>query len=114
MFQAPAQTPHILTLFDDLPTRDTRAVGRHLGVSARTIGRWMNSGNAPRMAHLALFWESRWGVSLANVHAINGERIAVDLARALQAENDNLRRRIQRLEELGDFGAANAPVWAHR
>jgi hypothetical protein len=114
MFRAPTQTPPIGVLLDDLPTHDARLIARHLGVTARTIARWAATGNAPRWAHLALFWETRWGLSVAHCDAVNGERVALGLVRALERENNTLRVRIQRLEETGDFGAANAPMWGTR
>lgn len=114
MFRAPTQTPPIGMLLDDLPTHDARRIARHLGVTARTLARWSASGNAPRLAHLALFWETRWGLSLAHCTAANGEQVALGLAHALQRENATLRARIMRLEETGDFGAANAPMWSVR
>lgn len=114
MFRAPTHTPHILTLVDDLPTRDQKLISRHLGISARTLARWIATGNAPRLAHLALFWETRWGLSVAHCTAENGERIALAWARSLERETAMLRARIQRLEETGDFGAANSPIWASR
>lgn len=114
MFRAPNQTPPIGTLLDDLPTEDARAIARHLGVTARTLARWRATGNAPRLAHLALFWETRWGLSVAHCDAVRGEAVALGLARSLDRECATLRTRIARLEETGDFGAANAPVWATR
>ena len=112
MFRAPTHTPPIGVMLDDLPTCDAKRIARHLGISARTLGRWQATGNAPRLAHLALFWETRWGLSTAHCDAVNGERVALGLARALTREGDMLRTRIARLEETGDFGAANAPMWA--
>jgi hypothetical protein len=114
MFRAPHQTPTFGTMLDDLTTRDALTIARHLGITARTLATWTRSGNAPRMAHLALFWETRWGLSAAHCDAVNGERVALGLARALERETATLRTRIARLEDLGDFGAANAPVWAAR
>lgn len=114
MFRAPTMTPSIGTMLDDLPTQDARRIARHLGVSARTIARWQATGNAPRLAHLALFWETRWGLSAVHCEAVNGEAVALGLARALEREAAGLRVRISRLEETGDFGAANAPIWATR
>lgn len=99
-------------MLDDLPTADARLVARHLGVSARTLARWRSTGNAPRLAHLALFWETRWGLSVAHCDAVNGEAVALGLARALERECATLRQRIRYLEESGDFGAANSPLWA--
>ena len=97
---------------NDDATRDAVRIARHLGVSARTLARWIATGSAPRLAHLALFWESRWGLSAAHCDAANGERVALGLARSLERECAMLRARIARLEETGDFGAANAPLYA--
>jgi hypothetical protein len=97
-------------LLDSLPTQCPRAIGAHLGVSAARVTSWTRTGNAPRLVHLALFWETRWGLSVANAHAVNGERIAQALARSLQVENDLLRSRLVELEtQPGAAGAANAP-----
>jgi hypothetical protein len=110
MFQAPTQTPPVSYLLDSLPTQDPRTIGAHLGVSAATVTRWSRSGNAPRLAHLALFWETRWGLSTLHAHAVNSERLAQALARSLQAENELLRSRLVELEtQPGAAGAANAP-----
>lgn len=54
------------------------------------------------------------GLSTAHCDAVNGEMVALGLARALERETAMLRARIRLLEETGDFGAANAPVWAAR
>jgi len=111
MFRAPTQTPPFGVMLDDLPTADANKIARHLGVTARTLARWRATGNAPRMAHLALFWETRWGLSVAHCDAVNGQEVALGLARALERECAMLRARIRYLEETGDFGAANAPVY---
>jgi hypothetical protein len=114
MFRGPTQTPPVDVMLDDLPTRDQARIARHLGVSARTLARWRASGNAPRLAHLALFWETRWGLSVVHCDAVNGERIALALARSLERERDELHARLDRVLELADFGAANAPMYATR
>jgi hypothetical protein len=111
VFRAPTQTPPIGTLLDDLPTADAARIARHLGVSARTLSRWRSTGNAPRLAHLALFWETRWGLSVADCEAANGQAVYFGLSQALERECAMLRARIARLEDTGDFGAANAPVY---
>lgn len=114
MFKAPGHTPPLCVMLDDLPTADARQIARHLGVTARTLAQWQRDDSAPRVARLALFWETRWGLSVAHCDAVNGERVALGLARALERECAMLRARIRRLEETGDFGAANSPVWASR
>lgn len=111
MFKGPAHTPPVATMLDDLPTHDAARIARHLGVTARTLARWQRDDNAPRVARLALFWETRWGLSAAHCDAANGEAVALGLARSLENECAMLRARIRYLEETGEFGAANSPVW---
>lgn len=38
-------------------------VCKHLGVTERTVKSWISKGKVPRMAVLALFWESKYGRS---------------------------------------------------
>ena len=63
---------------------------------------------------LALFWESPWGVSVADCHLVNEARMAFAKARILERENKLLLAQIAKLEsELlrGDRVAANLPVF---
>lgn len=111
MFKAPTQTPHILTLLDDLPTRDLRKVARHLGLSEATLKRYKQTGNAPRAVHLALFWESRWGLSVLDCDIWNRDSLRLGHIRALQDENAQLKAQLARLVALGASGAANDALW---
>lgn len=112
MFLAPtaAGLPPFSYLLDDLPAAP-RAVARHLGVSWRTMQRWIKDDQAPRAAMLALFYESRWGRSAVDAAAVNDARQANALAGALERECAMLRARIARLERLGGYGSANAPIF---
>lgn len=110
----PGQLDGIAAILEGLPTRDPQVIATHLGVTAHTVSRWQRSGEAPRVARLALFWETHHGLALAHCDAINGERVARGLVRGLEAANRDLRTRIAYLEDIGDFGAANAPMWATR
>lgn len=110
----PGQLQDITTLVNGLTTRDPHAIAQHLGITAHTLARWQRSGDAPRAARLALYWETQAGLSVAHCEAINGERAARGLVSGLQGEVRDLRTRIAYLEVIGDFGAANAPMWASR
>lgn len=110
MFRAPTQTPHISTLLDDMPTRDLRRIARHLGISASTLAKYRRTGNAPRLVHLALFWESRWGLSVVDCEAVNLRRVHRGQVQALERENTALRAQLARLAALAS-GAANDPLW---
>jgi len=108
---APSQLPHLSVLIDALTNRHPEAIGRHLGVSAHTVRRWIKAEQAPRAAMLALFWETRWGLGMLDAEAVNLVRTHIGLNKALVRENETLRRRIERLEALS-YGAANAPTFS--
>jgi hypothetical protein len=108
MFRA-THTPPLSYLLDDIFERDLNKVAAFLGVTPQTLKRWQATDTAPRAALLALFYESRWGYSLMYTTAHNGEMRYRQLAQSLERTNAALRLRIERLEALGDFGAANAP-----
>ena len=112
MFKAPTQTPNICTLLDDLLTRDAAKVARHLGVTKNTVKRWAKTGNAPRMAHLALFWETRWGLSVLDADIWNRESLRLGMIDALERENARLVAQLARLVALGHHGAANDAVYS--
>ena len=105
-----SHTPPLSLLLDDIFERDLSKVAQFLGVTTATLKRWKAADHAPRAALLALFYESRWGYSLLYTTAFNAETMARDLAKSAQRENAALRLKIERLERLGDFGAANAPT----
>ncbi len=117
MFRAPRQTPHICTLLDDLLTRDLGQVARHLGIARSTLARYRRTGNAPRVIHLALFWETRWGASVLYCDLVNEHQVQRGLIQALERENATLRDQVLELElEVRTGGAANAsfylPGWS--
>lgn len=112
MFLAPRQLPPLDAIFQDLGQPGAGVIARALGVSERTVYGWQAAAQAPRPAHLALFWETRWGRSQIEAQAVNGERWARGQVQALERERATLQARIAYLERVGDFGAANAPTLA--
>jgi hypothetical protein len=110
--KAPKNLPPLgLILGDLIGSKSPESIGKHLGVSASTVRRWLSRGEAPRCAALALFWETRWGQSILDCEAVNQARMQEGLNRALKTENATLCARIARLEALGGcFGAANDPL----
>lgn len=111
MFKAPTQTPHITTLIDDMPTRDLKRIASHLGLSVDTLQRYKKTGNAPRLVHLALFWESRWGLSVLDCDIWNRETLRLGIIDCLQRENAQLKAQLSRLVALSSNGAANDVFW---
>lgn len=114
MFRAPGQLPPISLLLDDIPTRCTSSIARHLGINPRTVQRYQADDQAPRAVHLALFWETRWGQSVLDAEIFNRDSVQRGLIGALQAENAQLRARVARLvAELDTVAgdAANGPLF---
>ncbi len=111
MFKAPTKTPSISILLDDLPTTDLKRVARHLGLSVATIKRYAQTNNAPRLVHLALFWETSWGLSRLDCDIWNRDSLRLQTIRILQDENAALRQKIVHLVKSGHFGAANDPLF---
>lgn len=87
--------PRVLPIWDaileDLGRPGADRIGRALGVGRSTVYRWTASGQAPRVACLALFWLTRWGRSAIDAQATNDAVLAVQLARALSEERQQLR-----------------------
>ncbi len=111
MFRAPTLTPQLCTLLDDLPTRDLGRVARHLGIARSTLTRYKRTGNAPRLVHLALFWETRWGASVIDCDLVNLQRLQRGQIEALERENATLRLQLDKAHEL-HTGAANESIFA--
>lgn len=115
MPRAPTQAglPPFLFMVQDYPW-GVDHLARHLGVSRRTMDRYMAAQQAPRAVMLAMYWETRWGRSAADAEAATAAQVHRSHAQALERENAALRRRIEVLEaELvrSDPVAANLPFF---
>lgn len=75
----PREVPSFAELVQEIGSPKPAALAKALGVSTRTIARWMK-GKAPRTARLSLWWmshqgHSEWDAEMANrtelVHATN-------------------------------------------
>lgn len=110
---APRHLPALSTLIESLPgARTPGAIAAHLEVSSLTVRRWIAADQAPRAACLALFYETRWGLSALDCEAVNLVRLTSGLNSALRRENAGLTQRIAYLESVGHFGSANAPTFS--
>lgn len=106
----PTQLPPLSMMLADLGGPDARAIGRALDVSARTARRWIAADHAPRGAMLALFWLTRWGRSQLDARLTSEAQGLAALVASLKRARTVDRRRVSRLLELADFGAANQPL----
>lgn len=115
MYRAPypAHLPHFLQILDNVPG-SIEHKARLLDISPSTLRRYRSQGQAPRAIHLALFWESTWGIQY--IESISGLRTSTYFtqAQALQRKNKRLLEQIALLEaELtrSNTGPANLPVF---
>ncbi|MCI1192092.1 hypothetical protein MOJ79_09590 [Calidifontimicrobium sp. SYSU G02091] len=95
--QVPRSIPLWDAILDDLGRPSPERVAQALDVGRSTVYRWNRTGNAPRVACLALFWLTRWGRSEIDGRAVNDARMATGLAQALHAERNGLRAHIAQL-----------------
>lgn len=85
-----------------------------LNITAATLRKYRNANQAPRPVHLALFWESVWGINY--IESIAGLRTSTyySQSQALLRQNKRLMEQIAKLEtELArsDTGPANLPIF---
>jgi predicted DNA-binding transcriptional regulator AlpA len=108
--QAPVSLPIWHAILEDLADPPVHRVARVLGLSRRTVYRYNQTGQAPRAAILALYWLTRWGRSAVHTQAVNDAALAFAVARQRDDEVARLKMQLGRLESLGSFGSANAPL----
>lgn len=107
---APGSLPIWHTIIDDLGNPPPARVARVLGIGLRTVYRYNQTGEAPKVALLALFWLTRWGRSSVHAQATNDALVAVGYVQSLRAQVGQLESQVARLTALGGFGSANDPL----
>jgi hypothetical protein len=107
----PAQLPPLSLLLDDLGQPSDAAVARALGVSERTVRRWVARDSAPHAALLALYWVTRWGHSAIAADVKNESAMLAGFVACLKTENAKLTATLSKTLALADTGASNLPTW---
>ena len=95
---------------EDLAYPPAPRVARVLGMSERSVYRFNQVGDAPRVASLALFWLTRWGRSSVHSQATTDAIRACGYAESLRRDVARLEARIEHLLALANSGAANEPL----
>jgi hypothetical protein len=111
-FLAPsfARLPPLSFLLAD-QVEPRKKIARHLGVSLRTLQRYLANGNAPRAVYLTLWFESRWGIAALHAQAFNEAQHARAWVASLERECQRLRGVIRALENAQGQAAANSAVF---
>jgi len=108
-----AQMPPLSILLAD--THETPAtIARHLGVSRRTLQRYIAADQAPRPVMLALWVESRWGRAAAPLQLRNEAAHYATSFRMAQRQIDALTAQIEAMEReraAGEGIPANSPFF---
>ena len=104
----PRQIPPLAMMLEDLGNPHPHDLARALGVTTRTVYRWLaDPDHTPRAALLALFWATRWGQSQVDAEAVRSAQLHAAMASALRAEIERLRAELARVLQAADFGCAN-------
>lgn len=111
IYHAPKRLPSFAAMADDVAARRPDVIAEYLGVTLQTYKRWVLADDAPRSAAMALFWVTRYGISLHDCDIVNSRNMLNSQVRCLTDANNMLRARIARLEEAGSFGSANMPYY---
>lgn len=103
MRTVPRQLPPFALLVDDCGF-NTRHIAKYLGVSERTIKKWIRRDHAPRAATLALFFCTRWGREYVNCDAENHANVMRGLASAAEHRAKQAETKAKQAEKkLADF-----------
>ena len=106
----PTQLPPLQWMLDDIGNPTARALARALGVTPITVKRWRSAGTAPRPVLLAIFWLTRWGMSVVHCEAENAACLHAGMAVGLRREVQTLNGQLAQLGRIADFGSANDPA----
>lgn len=106
----PTQLPALSLILADIGQPTPAQLGQALGVSPASARRWVQQDSAPRPVALALWWLTRWGMSVIECEAVNAAAINAGLVRSLQDDLARSRAQLAHLVNLADFGAANDPL----
>ena len=100
--QVPRSIPVWDLILDDLGRPSAERIGKALDIGRSTVYRWNQTGKAPKVACLALFWLTRWGRSEVDCRATNDAMTAVALARSLHEDRTSLRAELTELTDHRD------------
>lgn len=101
--------PELLRLFID-ELGGVKRVHKYLGVTERSVWRWLSTGRAPRAAVLALYWESKWGRSQIFTDQVNEIRLLYRQVCILQDQYQKAKDIITGLRAM-HAGSANEPIY---
>ena len=97
-------------LIEDIGNPSPKRIAKALGVTERTVKKWIREDIAPRPVMLSLYWLTGWGQSAVHCEAHNAAVMHAGMVGCLRREIALLNARLDRLGRIADFGAANDPA----
>lgn len=83
LFRAPRALPAPECLFDDLHCiASVNQIAKYLDLTPSTLARYIKTSALPRSVHLALFWETKWGISCNDTDLFNTAQMHQEHARS--------------------------------
>jgi len=101
--------PDLLRMFID-ELGGVKRVHKYLGVTERSVLRWLETGRAPRAVVLALYWESKWGRSQIFTDQVNEIRMLYQQLCLLREQYQKAKDIVTGLRAM-HAGSANEPVF---
>lgn len=93
LIKVPTALQPVSHYFEENPDVTVEAVAKALGVSSRTVNRWLHTGGS-RLARMAVFWFSMDGMSFWDAELHARFMLAVQTNEALWREVRDLRRQV--------------------
>lgn len=106
----PSGVPSLSCLLSEIGNPSAYYLARAMQVPTQAAAQWIEEDHAPHAVMLALFWLTRWGVSMIDAEAHNAAILNAQLAAANRRDADGLRSTLARVERIADFGSANDPM----
>lgn len=110
-FHAPQNIygPNLLRILVD-EIGGVKVAHKYLGISERTMFKWLATDRAPRAAVLALFWESKYGRSQIFTDQVNEIRILYRKVNVLEEQYQRAKDIITGLRSM-HTGSSNEPLF---
>lgn len=108
LYKMPTRLPALAEMARDLNAKPAD-IARALGVAQSSVYRWLEHGQGPRPAALALYWLTTWGQNDLSVEQHNRAQAYQGLAESLQRHIGTLETEVHRLSQIGHYGSANDP-----
>lgn len=106
----PQDMPPFSFMLQDIGSPSAHSVAAAFKVDVRTAKQWMTADRAPHAVMMAIFWVTKWGISVADANAHNDAVLSASTARIRSEEVVRLKAQVAHIERLADFGSANDPL----